>query len=109
MQIAKTGTVTIASGQTTSGAIDLTDQEKLLAVTIPAEFTGTTITFTASVDGSTYLPVYYEGTQYSVSVGTSRFIALDPRVFASANYVRIVSGSSEGAGRSVGIVVRAVA
>lgn len=109
MKIIKTPTVVIASGGTTSGELALTDDERLIAVQTPSALTGTTFTFTTcNASGGTFLPVYYEGTQYSITVGASRHIALDPRVFAGAQYIKIVSGSTEGADRTITCQIRPV-
>jgi hypothetical protein len=48
--------------------------------------------------------LYNEGTEYSVAVNTSRYIALNPNVFEGVKVVRIVSGSSEAAARTIGVI-----
>ena len=99
-----TSTVTIESSGTTSSARDLNGLGNLVALVTPATLTGTSFTFQASVDGSTYNNVYNEGTQYSVTVAASRYVALDPAVFAGAQYVKVVSGSTEAAERTITLV-----
>jgi hypothetical protein len=46
--------------------------------------------------------------QYSVTVGTSRYVALDPAVFAGVKWVKVVSGSSEAAERTITIVTAGI-
>jgi hypothetical protein len=99
-----TSTVTIESSGTTSSARDLNGLGNLVALVTPSALTGTSFTFQASVDGTTYNNVYNEGTQYSVTVAASRYVALDPAVFAGAQYVKVVSGSSEAAERTITLV-----
>ena len=99
-----TSTVTIESSGTTSSARDLNGLGNLVALVTPSTLTGTSFTFQASVDGSTYNNVYNEGTQYSVTVAASRYVALDPAVFAGAQYVKVVSGSTEAAERTITLV-----
>ena len=97
-------TATIASSGTTSDTQTMDSNRIPLAIVIPSAFTGTAVTFKASADNATFQPLYYEGTQYSVNVGTSRFIALDRRAFESVKYVQIVSGSTETASRSITVI-----
>lgn len=100
--------VTIESSGTTSSAATLYGRGNLVALETPSALTGTSFTFQASTDGSTYVPVYNEGTQYSVTVGTSRFVSLDPAVFAGVKYVKVVSGSTEAAGRTITLVTAGI-
>lgn len=101
----KTATATIASSGTTSDTVTLENSRIPLALEMPATFTGTTLTFkSASSSGGTSLPLYYEGTQYSVTVSTSRHVALDRRAFEGVKYLQIVSGSTEGGARSITVI-----
>ena len=98
-----TDTVTIASSGTTSTGLTLQGTIPL-AIQTPAALTGTSFTFQASVDGASWFDLYNAGTQYSVTVAASRYIALNPDVFEGIRYIRIVSGSSEGASRTIYII-----
>lgn len=98
-----TDTVTIASSGTTSTGLTLQGTVPL-AVQTPAALTGTTFTFQASVDGSTWYDLYNGSTSYSVTVAASRYISLNPDVFEGVKYIRIVSGSAEGASRTIYII-----
>lgn len=100
--------VTIESSGTTSSAANVYGKGNVVAVETPSALTGTSFTFEASTDGSTYVPLYNEGTQYSVTVGTSRYVALDPAVFAGVKWVKVVSGSSEAASRTITIVTAGI-
>ncbi len=98
-------TVTIANGATTSTAHTVRTNSRLLAFETPAALTGTTITFEASSDsGATYRPVYQGTSQYSIGVGTSRHVAIDPVVFDGVRVVRLVSGSSEAGARTITVI-----
>lgn len=100
----KVGSVTIPSGTDSSG-LTLENSRIPLALEMPATFTGTSLTFkSASSSGGTYFPLYYEGTLYSVNVGTSRHIALDRRAFEGVRYLQIISGSSEGSARVITVI-----
>jgi len=103
--------VVIANAATVSSAIELARDERPVMIETPAALTGTAITFQGSIDGTTYVPVYEVGgaNAYSVTVGTSRAVALDHRVFAGINYLKLVSGSTEAAERTIKVVLRPVA
>lgn len=100
-------TATIASGQTTSGAIDL-GTARLWAIRTPATLTATALTFTASDDCATYSQLYDStGTAISWTVSTSRYIInANPAQWLSVRCLKLVIGASEGADRS--FVVEAV-
>lgn len=103
--------VTIASGGTVSSALNLTTSGHcVVGLITPGTLTGTSFTFQASADGSTYNALYDKnGSQYSVTVSTSRYIYLPPADFAGIPYLKIVSGSTESGGdRVITIVTRPV-
>jgi len=104
-----TNDVSIASGQTASGALDLQGLA-LTAIQMPSAFTGTSITFQGSFDGATYQDIYNTAnTQYSITVAASRTYAINPSDFAGFRYIKIVSGSSEGAARTIVVSSREAA
>ena len=102
--------IAIASGQTTSGEADLSNGRTLAGIIMPGTFTGTALTFTAyDSSGGTFNAIYGDtGTAISVTCAASRYIAVDPAVFAGVRYLKVVSGSSEGGNRTVRLVVRNV-
>ena len=103
-------TADIASGQTTSQALQVA-QGIVTGLIMPAAFTGTTITFTAcdTKDG-TFVAVYdSDGNQVSLAVAASRAVGLsgaEADALAPFSYIKLVSGSSEGAAREVKVVCR---
>ena len=101
----KAVTATIANAGTTTPTITLDSNRSLLGVEMPSAFTGTTITFTASSSSSgTPVPLYYESTLYSVTVAASRFVSLNPDVFAGVKYLQVVSGSTQAASRDLVLI-----
>jgi hypothetical protein len=99
-------TTTIASSGTTSTAIDLYGYS-LVGIVTPAALTGTSFTIKGSVDNSTYVDMYdTAGTQLSITAAASRFIAIAPQDFTSVRYIKLVSGSSEGAERTITLAIR---
>lgn len=100
----------IASSGTTSGEQDL-DGNTLCGLMMPAAFTGVAITFLVSLTtGGTFNALTKDdGSAYSVTVAASKYVALDYTKFAGVRYVKIVSGSSEGADRTVNLVARKLA
>lgn len=96
---------TIPSGEATSGAIP-TGGRVILGLVMPAAFTGASITFTVSHDGTTYQALYDESnTQVSVTVAASRSYQL-PDALAAWPYFKIVSASNEGAARTLYVVMK---
>ena len=99
-----TDTVSIATSGTTSTSLQMQGNRVPLAIIIPATFEGTTLTFQASVDDATYVQVYNEGTAYSVTVGTSRFVALARQPFEGVRYMKIISNNSVAATRTLTVL-----
>ena len=99
-----TDTVSIASSGTVSTAIQLQGNRVPVAIVTPAALTGTTIKFQASVDDATYVALYNGSTEYSVDVATSRYVAINTDVFEGVRYIKLVSGSSETASRTITII-----
>lgn len=104
----KIQSTTIANGQTKSAELRTGYRTSVVALVTPAALTGTAFTFEGSMDSSTFVPVYNEGTQYSVNVGTSRYVALNAAVFQGLQSIKIVSGSAEGADRTIQIVLKEI-
>jgi hypothetical protein len=76
---------------------------------MPAAFTGTTLTFQVSADGSTYVPLYdSSGTLQSMTVAVSCGYSLNPTVFAGWPYLKVVSGSAQGRIAAITLLTRPV-
>jgi hypothetical protein len=101
-------TATIASSGTTSGAVSTgiigTENTQLMGLEFPAAMTGTSMTFTGSrSENGTYVTITEVGgaSNYSVTVAANKFVPVDPRVFSTFPFIKLVSGSAEGAERSI--------
>lgn len=108
-RIAENKTATILINTTTSNSINLGGCS-LVGLIMPSAFTGTSLTFKASNDGTNFYDMYNtSGTQLTVTVATAaaRWIALTPSDFAGVKYLQII-GSSQAAERSIGIVTRSL-
>lgn len=85
----------IKANQTTSGIYNLPGDQILVNVILPANFTGTTITFQASRDGRTFYNVYDDAdTQLSATVASSRFVTGLLKL-AGIRYLKIVAGTAQ--------------
>lgn len=75
----------------------------LCGVLLPTAFTGTVLTFQASVDGSNFYDVHSttSGTLLSYTVAPSTFCSIDPKDFHGVQFLKIKSGSSEAAARTL--------
>lgn len=102
-------TTTIANAATVSAAIEL-GSATFVGVYIPAAFTGTAISFqTSPTLTGTYAPVKDgAGAAVSKTVAASDYVYLDPTIFAGVGFLKIVSGSAEGAARTLTIAARTV-
>ena len=100
-------TATIAISTTTSAAIQMQGLS-LVGIQLPAAFTGTALTFQVSVDGVTYQPLYTStsGTALSYTVAAGHYVAINPQDFYGANYIKIISGSSEAAARTLSVILK---
>ena len=106
--IGATASVVIANGQTVSEAAPFYGL-RLVGLITPAALTGTSVTFQGSVDGVTYVPIYDSaGVAITATVSTSRWTVLDPADFAGMAYIKVVSGSAEGAARTIVLIARPV-
>lgn len=97
--------VSIASGGTSSDAIEARGY-RLSAIELPAEFTGTAITFTAARTlAGTYKVVADDaGTDVSVTVAQNEIAVLkadDAACLRGLPFFKIVSGTAEAAAREV--------
>lgn len=100
--------VTISSGQTVSGAIDL-QGHTICGLIMPAAFTSASLTFSMSQTvGGTYAVINKDGSDLSKTVAASKYIVLSPSEFAGINFLKLISGSAEAANRQVIVVSRPV-
>ena len=99
-------TFTIAESATTSDAKDMGGCTPA-AIVMPSAFTGTAMTFLVAADGGAYQALYDEyGTAKSITVAASRTIILSPAEFWFGGRMKVVSGSTEVAARTVKIICR---
>ena len=105
-QILATSSITIASGQTTSGALNL--HGNIICAIIAPIMTGTSLTFSVSFDGTTYYDYYDQyNSQPSIVVSSAaRYIEIDEEDFVGAQYVKLISNATEAAQRSFSIITR---
>lgn len=106
--------VSIANGASLSDAGNL-GPFRLVGIVMPATWTAANLTFQVSDDaGTTYNNLYDDlGTEVTVTAAASRYIALDPAVFAGINYLKVRSGTSgsavnQGGDRTITLVTRPV-
>lgn len=106
---ADTATI-IASSQTTSPAIDL-GGTALAALFMPAAFTGTTIKIQAAptADGAYNTVTDGAGNDYTLTVAANKVVPIaNLAIMASLRFIKLVSGSVEGADRTIILATRPV-
>lgn len=99
----------ILNGQTVSAGLD-TGGFTLCGVFIPAAFTGVALTFEAcptAIDG-TFVPVVntLSGVPLSYTVAPGQYLAVDPKDFQGIRFLKLVSGASEGADRTLTLALK---
>jgi hypothetical protein len=114
--------LTIANAAAQSDAVELAGRT-VQAVEMPSAWTAAALTFLASRDGSTYVPLYIvtapgsvtELSVPSASIGTAeaRAFALDPAWFLGWSHLKVRSGINgaevnQGASRTVRVKVRGI-
>lgn len=91
--------VKIASGQTASGAIDVSGS-KITGLAVPAGFTGTAIRLEGRLeerDGD-WFPIHDgAGAQITYTVAAGRIVLFDPSLIQGLRYARLVAGTAQGA------------
>lgn len=101
-------TATIAISTTTSGAVDLAGTD-LIAILLPAAMTGTSIKFQASVDGTNFYDIYDgAGALASITTAADHYVQV-PASVAPARWLKLVSGSTELAERTIQLITKASA
>jgi flagellar basal body rod protein FlgG len=93
---------TISSGVNTDGML-------LTGLVFPAAMTGTEVTFDFSIDGTNWYDVVEtDGTAVTYTVTAGDAVRVDPSgwAFASSGFIRVTSGSTETADRSIKLIFR---
>lgn len=82
-------------GGTTSDAIDIKGSS-IVGLVCPSGVSGTSMTFQGTVDDVNYYNVYDEsGSQKSVTIAASRYIALNPNDYVGIHKLKMVSSATE--------------
>lgn len=100
-------TASIAASSTTSTEITL-NGALVCGIYIPKGFTGTAISFLASVisGGETFRVADGEGNAYSLTCAAGDYVPLEPSIFAGIDFLKVVSGSTESTLRYLMIATR---
>jgi hypothetical protein len=94
---------TIASGQTSTGEIDLQNM-RLGGIGVPAAMTGANFTIQANING-TLKTIDKGGSDYSVPATVSKVVWVDPSVLWLYDKIAIVSDGAEAAERTLVLAV----
>ena len=108
MQLQKEVLIDVSANATTSSAAQC-DGLLLSGIVFPATMTGTTVTFDFSFDGTNFVDVVEtDGTEVEYTVTAGDVVRVDPSgwAFASLGFLRIVSGSSEAADRTINLIFK---
>lgn len=104
-------TVTIASGASLSGALNIASRN-FFGIIMPSSWTSASLTFQGSFDGTTYYNLYDEGgNEVTFTVAASRYVIIStPAKFLGLKKLKIRSGTSgsavnQGGDRTIGVIV----
>ena len=107
---------TIESGASLSGALNLGGRS-LVGLKMPAAWTAASLTFEVSQEDADYVPLYWNGAEYTIEAAggadAGLGVSLEPAAFAGWNYVKIRSGTAgtpvnQGAQRVIKAISRVV-
>ena len=101
--------VVIGSGNTESNAIGL-GAGVICGITTPSALSGGTFHVESTIDdGVSFQPVLGEdGVDLTLTVAADSYIKVSPQDYAGINKLRIVSGTPEGADRTIQVHYRAI-
>ena len=119
MKTTFTKSVTIASGEAVSGLVSTRGEYdppatyQVIGLQFPSSWTTADVTFSVSADGSTFVPLYWNGNEYTVGAAASQGVSLEPSALAGWPFVKVRSGTSgspvnQAAERTVLVVTRRV-
>ena len=122
MNIVRPQTVTIASGESLSGVVDLrgihpVGAYQVVGFQMPSSWTSASVSFAVSSDGVTFVPLYWDGAEFVVNAGggavASGGVSVEPSAFAGWPFLKVRSGTAasavnQAAERSVVVLTRVV-
>lgn len=85
----------IASGQTTSNALNTTDECPGLALQMPATAVGTSFAVHGLISGSTYAQIYNDGVALSVPFSANSVHVISPIKLLGVRSFKLVSNATE--------------
>lgn len=95
--------LTIPSGTSTSDHIDVAGRSPIGFI-IPSAMTGTSIKVQASVNGSNFYDLYYNGVAVTFPATVSTWQALPPAALAGVGFIQLVSNGTEAAAREIRVI-----
>jgi len=108
MQLQKEILIDVSASATNSSAAQC-DGLLLSGIVFPAAMTGSAVTFDFSFNGTTWYDVVEtDGTEVSYTVSAGNVVRVDPSgwAFASPGFLRVTSGSSESADRTINLIFK---
>jgi hypothetical protein len=96
-------TLTVANGAQNSSSVQAAGRS-ITRIKFPTT-TGTTCTIQGSEDNSTFVTLGNENGAYSIASPSGRGVTLSPQMTWGWEYLRLVSGSAEGAERAIEVAL----
>ena len=108
MQLSKEVLIDVSEDASNSTGVQA-DGLLLSGIVFPAAMTGTNVTFDFSFNGTHWVDVVEtDNTEVTYAVSPGNVVRVDPSgwAFASSGFIRVTSGSTEAADRSIKLIFR---
>ena len=92
---------TIAASGSTSGSIQIDENQALTAILFPAAMTGTAVDVHGSNDNVTFAPIYNEGVKLTVGFVASSWHQIAPAKTFGFRWFKVVSNGTEASAASI--------
>lgn len=86
--------VIIASGESLSNAINISENETVLGIQVPSTWTSAGITFEASYDRSNFYPYAFDNAEYTITVAANQHYEISIGKLLTARAIKVRSGTS---------------
>lgn len=92
---------TIAASGSTSGSIQIDENQALTAILFPAAMTGTAVDVHGSNDNVTFAPIYNDGVKLTVTFVASSWHQIAPAKTFGFRWFKVVSNGTEASAATI--------
>lgn len=92
---------TIAASGSTSGAVQVDENQAMTAILFPAAMTGTAVDIHGSNDNVTFAPIYNDGVKLSAGFVASSWHQIAPAKTFGFRWLKVVSNGTEASAATI--------